>query len=65
MSDAEAIRAFWDAEGRDNSRPTRLQTNDAIETELRERFGALIRPAREGSFDSWAETPEGALALLI
>ena len=65
MNDAEAILAFWYAEGRDTYRPIWFQKNDAFDAEIRERFGALIRPAREGAFDSWAETPEGALALLI
>ena len=65
MSDAEAILAFWYAEGRDTYRPIWFQKNDAFDAEIRERFGALIRPAREGAFDSWAETPTGALALLI
>jgi uncharacterized protein (DUF924 family) len=65
MSDAEAILAFWYAEGRDTYRPIWFQRNDSFDAEIRERFGALIRPAREGAFDAWAETPEGALALLI
>ena len=65
MNDAEAILAFWYAEGRDTYRPIWFQKNDSFDAEIRERFGALIRPAREGAFDAWAETPEGALALLI
>jgi uncharacterized protein (DUF924 family) len=65
MSDAEAILAFWYAEGRDTYRPIWFQKNDEFDAEIRERFGALIRPAREGAFDSWAASPEGALSLLI
>jgi uncharacterized protein (DUF924 family) len=65
MTDAEAILAFWFAEGRDTYRPIWFQKNDAFDAEIRERFGALIRPAREGAFDSWAASPESALALLI
>jgi len=65
MNNAEAIRAFWYAEGRDTYRPLWFQKNDAFDAEIRERFGALIRPAREGAFDSWAASPAGALALLI
>ena len=65
MNDAEAIRAFWYAEGRDTYRPIWFQKHDAFDGEIRDRFGALIRPAREGAFDTWAETPGGALALLI
>jgi len=41
MSDAEAIRAFWYAEGRDTYRPIWFQKNDAFDAEIRERFGAL------------------------
>ncbi|MFM7690885.1 MAG: DUF924 family protein, partial [Alphaproteobacteria bacterium] len=65
MTDAEAILAFWYAEGRDTYRPIWFQKNDEFDAEIRARFGALIRPAREGAFDSWARTPTGALALLI
>lgn len=65
MSEADAIRVFWYAEGRDTYRPIWFQKNDAFDAEIRDRFGALIRPAREGAFDGWAATPEGALALLI
>lgn len=32
---------------------------------LRERFGAANRAARAGELDAWAETPRGALALVI
>ena len=64
MNDAEAILAFWYAEGRDTYRPIWFQKNDAFDAEIRDRFGALIRPAREGTFDSWAETPTGVLASL-
>ncbi len=65
MNDAEAIRAFWYAEGRDTYRPIWFQKIDAFDAEIRTRFGALIRPAREGAFDDWAASPEGALSLMI
>jgi uncharacterized protein (DUF924 family) len=31
----------------------------------RDRFGHLLTDARDGAFDAWATTPEGALALLL
>lgn len=37
----------------------------AFDAMLQERFGALIDAAREGSLDSWTQTPLGALALVI
>src|SRR5687767_12200939 len=37
----------------------------AIDAEIRERFGDLAEQARSGKLDAWAETPRGALALII
>ena len=37
----------------------------AFDTTCRDGFGALVAPARDGALDDWAETPEGALALLL
>ncbi|WP_144145639.1 DUF924 family protein [Paraburkholderia sp. BCC1884] len=37
----------------------------AFDALLRERFGALIDRALEGQLDDWAQTPPGALALVI
>ncbi|NMM02453.1 DUF924 domain-containing protein [Paraburkholderia sp. RP-4-7] len=39
--------------------------DQAFDAMLLERFAALIDAAREGSLDSWTETPLGALALVI
>ncbi|ASL43004.1 hypothetical protein bAD24_I05920 [Burkholderia sp. AD24] len=39
--------------------------NEAFDTLLRERFGALIDAAREARLDDWARTPLGALALIV
>lgn len=36
-----------------------------VDTEIRERFGALVEAARAGQLDTWAETPRGALALIV
>ena len=40
-------------------------TDDGFDAEIRDRFGAAIDQARRGVFADWAETPEGALALVI
>ena len=40
-------------------------TDDGFDAEIRARFGAAIEQAQRGSFGDWAETPEGALALVI
>lgn len=39
--------------------------DDGFDAEIRDRFGAAIEQAQRGSFADWAETPEGALALVI
>lgn len=39
--------------------------DDGFDAEIRDRFGAAIERARRGAFSDWAETPEGALALVI
>ncbi|MCY3620715.1 MAG: DUF924 domain-containing protein [Gammaproteobacteria bacterium] len=41
------------------------RTDDGFDTEIRDRFGAAIEQAQRGSFADWAETPHGALALVI
>lgn len=37
----------------------------AFDGALSVKFGAALRQARTGTFDHWAETPEGALGLVI
>ncbi len=37
----------------------------AVDAEIRDRFGALIESAGGGKLDAWAESPIGALALLV
>lgn len=38
---------------------------EAVDTTIRDRFSHHVTQALEGALDSWAATPEGALALLI
>ena len=42
-----------------------FKPNPGFDAACRERFGTLLAPAREGAFDGWAATPEGALALCL
>ncbi|RVT97854.1 DUF924 domain-containing protein [Rhodovarius crocodyli] len=62
---SEDVLSFWFSEGPDTHRPAWFQKNDAFDDSIRQQFGALVVPAREGALDGWAETPLGALALLI
>ncbi len=39
--------------------------DDAIDAEVRERFGDDVRRAIDGERDAWADSPRGALALVI
>lgn len=56
---------FWFADGPDTWRRAWFQRDAAFDATIRERFGADVVTAREGGFDAWTATPEGALALLI
>lgn len=57
----ETVTRTWFEAGED-----RWFTKDAgFDGMLRIRFGAALAEARQGAFDHWAETPEGALALVI
>lgn len=59
------ILSFWFADGPDVFRRLWFRGSAEFDAEIRRRFGHLLLPAREGAFDSWAETAEGALALLL
>ncbi len=55
------IIAFWREAG-----PKRWWAKDAaFDQAIRDRFAATLDAARAGTLDHWAETPDGALALLI
>jgi uncharacterized protein (DUF924 family) len=47
------------------TRPYWFVAEDAFDAEVRERFGPLSQRASSGALDGWAETPGGALALLL
>ncbi len=59
--EAVAVNAFWRAAG-----PQRWFRKDpAFDAAFRNRFLVLHQRAGDGELDDWAETAEGALALLI
>lgn len=59
------ILEFWFSDGVNTPREAWFRKDAAFDAEIGARFGALVTPAREGALDAWAETPEGALALMI
>jgi uncharacterized protein (DUF924 family) len=52
-AEAEARKQFWFTGG------------EAIDQEIRRRFGGLVAQARAGELGAWTETPRGTLALII
>jgi uncharacterized protein (DUF924 family) len=42
-----------------------FQSGNALDQEIRERFGDWVQQAADGGLEDWRETPEGALALII
>lgn len=57
----EAVVEFWFSAG-----PKRWFTRDAaFDDTLRARFGTAVTDAVAGHFDAWAETEQGALALVL
>ena len=56
------ILAFWFSQ---KVRAKWFARDDGFDAELRQRFGALLGQARLGELAHWAESPEGALALVI
>jgi len=53
---------FWFSEG---ARPLWFRSTPEFDEIIRKRFGGVWEAARRGELDHWAETPEGALALVI
>ncbi|QGZ35319.1 DUF924 family protein [Stappia indica] len=55
------ILDFWWTAG-----PARwFARDDGFDAKIRENFAPLVEQARDGALDGWAETPHGALALLL
>ena len=58
----DPLLAYWFDEA---TRPRWFVKDPAFDAELGERFGPLAALAAEGALDHWADTPRGALALVI
>jgi uncharacterized protein (DUF924 family) len=74
MSDSEAAEAravldFWfgapDSEGFGSDRKAWFAKDDAFDTSIRTRFGALIERALRGELETWAALPSSALAQIL
>lgn len=63
--DIPRLLAFWFSEGPDTWRQAWFIKDEAFDASCRDGFGPLVIPARDGALDHWAETPGGALALLL
>lgn len=68
MSKVKEILNFWF--GEDSEDPFQNQSrwwkkDPDFDREIRERFGADLKKAVDGEFNSWMETAEGGLALII
>ncbi len=62
LPNAAALLDFWFAP---ETRPFWFRKDAAFDARLGERFGALREAAAAGDLDDWAQTPEGALALVV
>lgn len=56
------VLAFWFDP---NVEAVWFDRDEALDAQIRERFGATWEAAVRGDLDNWADTPEGWLALLI
>lgn len=58
----ETITGFWFSP---DAKPNWFKKNDWFDSEIRARFENDYLLARDGMLDTWRDTPEGALALVI
>jgi uncharacterized protein (DUF924 family) len=69
MSRIEDVLSYWFGSGSQPVGPERFQFwfrgGEAVDREIRERFGADVEQARAGALDDWARTARGRLALII
>ena len=65
MTTPTDILTFWFENDRGVAREKWFKRDAAFDQSIRDRFGALTDQAATGALDSWAEAPDGALALLI
>jgi uncharacterized protein (DUF924 family) len=62
---AASILEFWFAGDEDARRARYWKKDEAVDTEIRERFGSHIPRGAAGSFNHWCADADGALALVI
>jgi len=61
MSAPHEVAAFWREAG-----PQKwFKKDEAFDAQFKARFGAAHEAAAAGAFDDWADTAEGALALMV
>ena len=65
MTTITDILDFWFADGPNTKRMIWFQVNPNFDAACRDLCGALLTPARDNTFDHWAATPDGALALML
>ncbi len=62
MDEVQSVLRFWFEE----STPQQwFEKSDDYDRAIRDHFGALHAAAARGDHDGWAETPDGALALIL
>jgi uncharacterized protein (DUF924 family) len=71
MTDVDDVLSFWlgpepATEAEVGARRKLWFTADEkVDREIRDRFGALVESARADQLEAWAETPRGAVALIV
>lgn len=70
METAESLHACWFGGKADDAAADRQSKlwwskSAALDGELTARFTPLVEAARAGALDGWADTPQGALALIL
>jgi len=71
MDDIDRIFTFWlepkpETEAEADARwRFWFTSSDAVDRDIRERFGPLVAKARQGELDGWTATPRGTLALIV
>jgi len=61
----EQVLGFWFADGDDQSRAVWFKTDPPFDREIETRFKTHLEKACSGGYDRIADTPRGALALII
>jgi uncharacterized protein (DUF924 family) len=62
MTTPRAILEFWFSP---QARPLWFEQDKAFDAAIQARFGAAIHAAQQGALDSWQQSPEATLALLL